>query len=484
MQQLEALLVLKATWETIYIVFISSTISIMLGAGLGILLFLTRQKQALANAKVNRTLGLIVNIARSVPFIILMISILPLTRLIVGTTIGTNAAIVPLTLAAIPFFARVCENALSEVPYGLIETANAMGANTNQLIFKILIPESLPSLIRGITLTVIALIGYSTMAGAVGGGGLGELAINYGYQRFDVIVTLETVVVLIFLVQIVQYTGDYLAVKRQFKPILVTAAILALTCIATQIYPLIVKHNEELKVGVTSGWPEEVMKVAQKVALEQYHLNIKVIPFNDYVLPNTALANGNIDANIFQHLPYLNEQIKSRHYPLTPIAKTFVYPMGFYSQKLDTIASLRHNAIIAIPNDPINEARSLLLLQKAGIISLKPLTKDALPSARDIASNPKQLQIKLLDAAQLPRALKDADLVALTNDYVGPAGFTIQQSLLKEGPDSAYANIIVGRIDENNDDRLKTLAEVMHSKEVLDATVKIFPNGAAIPAWG
>lgn len=482
MLALELSAVLKATWETIYIVFIAGSLSILFGSGLGVLLFLTRQGQALANKRANQILGVSVNIARSVPFIILMISILPITRFIVGTTIGTNAAIVPLTLAAIPFFARVCEGALAEVPYGLIETANSLGATTTQLIQRVLLPESLPSLIRGITLTIIALIGYSTMAGAVGGGGLGELAINYGYQRFDVVVTIETVLILIVLVQFIQFSGDYLARHRRFKPLLWVSGLLAILCIGSQIYPLLQTPDTEIKVGVTSGWPEQVMKVAQKVAAEQYHLKIHVVAFNDYVLPNTALANGNIDANIFQHIPYLDEQVKTRGYKIQAIAKTFVYPMGFYSQKIQQLSHLKTNAVIAIPNDPSNEARSLLLLEKAGLITLKKDTH-ALVSVHDVVSNPKQLQFKCLDAAQLPRVLIDADLVALTNDYIGPAGYTIDQAILKEGADSAYANVIVARKVDGQDQRLDVLTAVMHSDEVRAATENIFPHGAAIAAW-
>ena len=242
MHKLELLLLLKATWETIYIVFISSLISLSLGSLVGILLFLTQSKQALENKPLHQSLNFIVNVTRSIPFIILMISILPLTRLLVGTTIGINAAIIPLALAAIPFYARICENAFSAIPAGLIETAQAFGINTPQLISKILIPESLPALIRGLTLTIIALVGYSAMSGAVGGGGLGELAINYGYQRFDVLVTIETVVTLIVLVQAIQLAGDYLASKRSFKPLILVALILSFFCAGSQLYPLLTKE--------------------------------------------------------------------------------------------------------------------------------------------------------------------------------------------------------------------------------------------------
>jgi D-methionine transport system substrate-binding protein len=482
MHSLELALLLKATWETIYIVFIASFISILLGAVVGTVLFLTRKRQALENKRLHQVLSIIVNITRSIPFIILMISILPLTRLLVGTTIGSNAAIVPLALAAIPFYARLCESAFCEIPYGLIETAYSLGVSTWQLIFKILIPESLPSLIRGLTLTVIALIGYSAMAGAVGGGGLGELAINYGYQRFDAWLTLETVVILVIIVQLVQYCGDFLAKTRRLKPIFIASVILALSCVGSQVYPLFLPQTEEVRVGVAAGWAEEVMRVAQKVALARYHLHIRIVSFNDYVLPNTALANGNIDANIFQHRPYLEAQNKARGYQLVPIAKTFVYPMGFYSRKISTIEQLKSGALVALPNDPSNQARSLLLLQKVGLIKLKPQA-GILASIRDIVENPHALKFKLLDAAQLPRVLKDADLVGLTNDYLSVAALTTSQAIFKEGADSLYANVIVVRAEDKDKPVLQKLVAVMHSPPVVEKTEALFPGGAAIPAW-
>lgn len=482
MDNLELFALMKATWETIYMVFIASTLSTIIGFAVGVLLFVTKEKFLFENKFLNQIISFIVNVMRSLPFIILLICVLPLTRLITGTTIGMNAAIVPLTLAAIPFFARICESAFCEIPRGIIETGNALGVTTTQLITKILFPESLPTLIRGLTLTIIGLIGYSAMAGAIGGGGLGELAINYGYQRFNFIVTLETVIVLIVIVQCLQLVGDSLAKKRQIKPIIVATLVLSLACIGSQSVSFVYEHENTLKVGVPAGWSEDVMKVAQKIALDKYNLRIKVVAFNDYILPNSALADGSIDANIFQHVPYLEAQLKAHHYAIGPIAKTFIYPMGFYSKKLQHLNELKEGAIVAIPNDPSNQGRSLLLLQKAGLITLKPATT-TLATVRDIVENPKHLHFKLLDAAQLPRVLNDADLVAITNDYVAAAGFTINQSLLKEGPDSLYANVIVARKKDFQNAAFKQLINVMHSQPVVDETQKIFPHGAAVPAW-
>ena len=473
---------LTATWQTIYMVFVSSFISIFAGLAVGVVLFLTRKQQALSNKGSNQVIGIIVNIVRSIPFIILLIAIIPLTRLIVGTSIGTNAAIVPLTIAAIPFFARIAETAFTELPSGLIETANAMGASTWQIVSKFLIPEALPALIKGGTLTVIGLIGYSAMAGAIGGGGLGELAINYGYQRFDVLVMIETVVILVVIVQLIQSFGDYLANIRNLKWALILSVILWIASIGAQVWPTGVTHKNTIRVGITTGVQQQIMKVAQRVALEKYHLYLAIVPFDDYVQPNVALNDGEISANIFQHVPYLDAQIKSRGCKLTPIAKTFIYPMGFYSRKIHSMQQLKNNSIVAIPNDPSNEGRALLLLQKAHLIKLKK-GSGLFGTVKSIVQNPKHLHFIELDAAQLPRVLKDASLVALTNDFVKPAGFTVSQALLKESKDSPYANVIVVRTKDKNNPIFKGLIEAMHSKAVVKATEKAFPSGAAIPAW-
>lgn len=206
-----AALLAEALLETLYMVVVSALIATAVGIPLGIVLVTTGKGHIMANAKLNTTLGGIVNATRSTPFIILMVAIIPLTRMIVGTSIGTNAAIVPLSIAAIPFLGRIVEAAIREVDRGVVEAAQAMGASPLQIIVKVLIPEALPALVLGVTITVVSLIGYSAMAGAVGGGGLGDLAIRYGYQRFRPEVMAATVVILIAVVQVVQSCGDRLA---------------------------------------------------------------------------------------------------------------------------------------------------------------------------------------------------------------------------------------------------------------------------------
>jgi len=207
------LLSLLATslFDTLMMVGVSGLAAIVFGIPLGVALIITDRGALLQNLALNRVLGIVVNAARSVPFIILMVAIIPLTRLIAGTSIGTQAAMVPLSLAAIPFMARIAENAMREVDPGLITAARAMGATPLQIIRKVLLPEALPGLIAGTTITLVSLIGYSAMAGAIGAGGLGDLGIRYGYQRFQPDVMVAVVVVLIVLVQGLQTLGDRLA---------------------------------------------------------------------------------------------------------------------------------------------------------------------------------------------------------------------------------------------------------------------------------
>ncbi|HOT53230.1 MAG TPA: methionine ABC transporter permease [Anaerolineaceae bacterium] len=203
----------QASLTTLYMVGASTFLTVLLGLPLGVLLVLSDKRGLRPRPLLNKLLGAVVNLTRSLPFIILLVVLIPFTRWVVGTSIGPTAAIVPLTLAAVPFFARVTETALREVPSGVIEAAQAMGSSDWQIVRKVMIKEAMPGLVLGIALTLISLVGYSAMAGAVGGGGLGDLAIRYGYQRFETEVMLATVVLLVAFVQVVQSVGDRIAAK-------------------------------------------------------------------------------------------------------------------------------------------------------------------------------------------------------------------------------------------------------------------------------
>lgn len=194
--------------ETLYMVAAATVFSVLFGIPLGFVTAISEENHIWPHKNLNKVLNLLINIARSLPFIILMIAVFPLSKLLIGRRIGTTAAIVPLTIAAIPFVARLVGASVKELSWGIIEAALSMGASTTQIIFKVILPESLPSIVSGITLTIINLIGYSAMAGAIGGGGLGDLAIRFGYQGFQEDVLIGTVVVLLAIVQLVQFLGD------------------------------------------------------------------------------------------------------------------------------------------------------------------------------------------------------------------------------------------------------------------------------------
>lgn len=210
-------MILDSTLETLYMVFFSTIFSLLIGFPIGVLLVVTKEGNIMERPKLNKVLEIVINTLRSFPFIILMICLFPISRIIVGTTIGSTAAIVPLSISAAPFVARMIEGALNEVDKGLIEASSSMGASNSTIIWKVMIPETMPHIIHGITVTVISLIGFSAMAGTIGAGGLGDLAIRFGYQRFKTDIMIYSVIVIILLVQVLQSLGNYLVDRIKKK---------------------------------------------------------------------------------------------------------------------------------------------------------------------------------------------------------------------------------------------------------------------------
>lgn len=204
-------LLLKGTWETIVMTFVSGFFGFLIGLPTGVLLFLTRKNQILEQPVLNRSLSVLVNVFRSIPFIILIVWMIPFTRAIVGTSIGVSAALVPLSIGAAPFIARLVENSLLGLPSGLIEAARALGATPFQIVYKVLLPEALPSLINAASITLITLVGYSAMGGAVGAGGLGQVGYQYGYIGYDAVTMNSVLALLVILVFLIQFAGDRLS---------------------------------------------------------------------------------------------------------------------------------------------------------------------------------------------------------------------------------------------------------------------------------
>ncbi|MDR3566120.1 MAG: MetQ/NlpA family ABC transporter substrate-binding protein [Negativicutes bacterium] len=239
--------------------------------------------------------------------------------------------------------------------------------------------------------------------------------------------------------------------------------------------------DKPLKVGVTAGPHAEIMDVVKKVA-EKDGLKIQVVEFNDYIQPNVALNQGDIDVNSFQHQPYLDNMVKDRKYDLVSVAKTVIFPMGVYSKKVKEASALKTGAIVAIPNDPTNGGRALLLLEKLGIIKLKA-GAGLTAAVTDISDNPKKLNIKELDAAQIPRSLDDVDMAAINTNYAITAGLVpVRDALAIEDANSPYANIIAVRSKDKDNAAVAKLVKAYQSDEVKQFIQEHF-KGSVVAAW-
>lgn len=244
------------------------------------------------------------------------------------------------------------------------------------------------------------------------------------------------------------------------------------------------KDPNHIKVGVIVGTEQQVAEVAQKVAKDKYGLDVELVTFNDYVLPNEALSKGDIDVNAFQHKPYLDQQIKDRSYKLVSVGNTFVYPIAGYSKKIKSLDDLEPGSQVALPNDPTNLGRSLLLLQKVGLIKLKDGV-GLLPTVLDVVENPKNLKLVELEAPQLPRSLDDAQiaLAIINTTYASQIGLTpAKDGIFVEDKESPYVNLVVAREDNKDAENVKKFVQAYQSDEVNDAANKAF-NGGAVKGW-
>ncbi len=238
----------------------------------------------------------------------------------------------------------------------------------------------------------------------------------------------------------------------------------------------------DLKVGGMNGPESDLLVAAQQVAKDQFGLDVEVVRFDDYVTPNIALADGDIDLNAFQHRPYLDRMVKDRGFKLAVVGETFVYPIGAYSKKIKTLDELKDGAIIAVPNDPSNEGRTLILLHKKGLIVLED-PKNLEASVLDIKDNPRQFDFKEVEAAQLPRMLDEVDLAFINSGFAVEAGLSpAEDAIFAEGTDSPYMNIIVAREADKDKENVKNFVKAYQSDAVKAAAEKAF-KGAAVAGW-
>lgn len=239
-----------------------------------------------------------------------------------------------------------------------------------------------------------------------------------------------------------------------------------------------------IRVGITSGPEREIAEAAKKEAKEKYDLDVELVAFNDYVVPNEALNQGDIDVNAFQHVPYLEAQAKQRGYKITPVGNTFVYPIVAYSKKIKSITALQNGNTVAIPNDPTNGGRALLLLQKNGLLKLRDGV-GLLPKVIDITENPKELKIVEIEAPQLPRVLDDKEVIVavINNNFAAQAGLNADEfGILKEEKESPYVNVIAARLDNKDQEKVKNFVKAYQSDAVVAAAAKVF-KGGAVKGW-
>lgn len=268
------------------------------------------------------------------------------------------------------------------------------------------------------------------------------------------------------------------------KPIKILA-IIAVVLVNSSCVPSSRNSDpSDIRVGITAGPEKAVAEAAQKEAKEKYDLDVELITFNDYVVPNEALHQGEIDVNVFQHVPYLEEQSRQRGYKLAVVGNTFVYPIVAYSKKIKNITALQNGSTIAIPNDPTNGGRSLLLLEKNGLLKLKD-HMGLQPKVTDIVVNPRNLKIIEIEAPQLPRILDDATvtIAIINNNFAAQSGLDAEKyGILKEDAHSPYVNVIVSREDNKTEEKVKNFVKAYQSAAVQEVAAKIF-KGGAIKGW-
>ncbi|WP_051333690.1 MetQ/NlpA family ABC transporter substrate-binding protein [Aliagarivorans marinus] len=241
-------------------------------------------------------------------------------------------------------------------------------------------------------------------------------------------------------------------------------------------------NDDVLKIGAMAGEEEQVAEIAAEVAKQQFGLQVEIVAFSDYVTPNEALNDGSIDLNAFQHRPYLDAQVEARGYDIVAVASTFVYPIAAYSQKLDSLEELQAGAKVALPNDPSNLGRSLVLLEQQGLLVLKP-EAGINATTRDIVENPLNLEILELEAAQLPRSLNDVAFAVINNSFAGMSGLSLKEhGLFVESKESPYVNLIVARSNNQQDERVQQFIEAYQSEPVYQKAYELF-QGNIVKGW-
>ncbi len=496
---------------TFQMFIISGLFSFVFGLFFGILLIVFKKGGIKENKIVYTVLSVFINIFRSIPFVILLVFLIPFTRAVVGTAIGVTGAIIPLIFGTVPFFARQVETALENVSPGKIEAARSMGSSNFGIIFRVYLHESVPELIRVTTITAISLVGLTTMAGAVGAGGLGDFAINYGQGLNHSDIIYACIIVLLLFICLLQFIGSFLAknttnkelfhldktfdrsnkkVYRRNVGILVGSVSLLLIVIISLLSINLFggKKDNVVRVGVC-GSNNDQWKAVQYVLDEKgLDIDIDLVEFSAYNLPNEALNSGDIDLNSFQHKAYLENEVKVNNYNISPIGDTVIAPLTLYSyqfskengglEELKRVAGYngtskpKENALkIAIPKDSTNQSRGIKLLEQAGLIKVDEKAGYT-PELKDVLVYYYNIEIVPQDANTLTNTLNDYAGATINATYAMPVGLIpSEDGLITESAtagDNPYVNIIVARNDELDNEVYKEIVAAFQSQIVAD----------------
>lgn len=497
---------ISSIWETLLMLAWSGVFVFVLGGVLGVALTVTRAGGILENRPLWQVLDKVTNVFRSIPFIILLAALLPVSRLIMGTAIGVPGAIVPLVVGAIPFFARQVEVSLAEVDPGLIEAADAMGLAPLDIIWRVYLRESVSSLARVTTVTLISLLNLTAMAGAVGAGGLGNFAIQYGKDRNQLDVIYVTVVVLVIMVSLIQIVGNAMAKRSSAehraaaaaaagngtatgtgttgshtrRNVIIGAAALAvgfgLYFAVNALTAAPASERLTVKMGVTGTIYEELYAPAKK-KLAAEGIDLEIVQFSDYTTPNAALADGDIDLNSFQHRIFFATELEKKGYKLSNIGNTFVQPMHLYSANVASVDEIADGAKVAIPDDVTNGGRALKVLEAAGLIQLSDAAGFN-PTVADITANPRGIEIVQLAANNIPSVLPDVAAAVVNGNYAIDNNLSHDDIIFEDTSisDEQYWNLTAARTEDLKDpEKVEVYRKVIEAYQSAD-TEGVYDN--------
>lgn len=497
---------ISSIWETLLMLAWSGVFVFVLGGVLGVALTVTRAGGILENRPLWQVLDKVTNVFRSIPFIILLAALLPVSRLIMGTAIGVPGAIVPLVVGAIPFFARQVEVSLAEVDPGLIEAADAMGLAPLDIIWRVYLRESVSSLARVTTVTLISLLNLTAMAGAVGAGGLGNFAIQYGKDRNQLDVIYVTVVVLVIMVSLIQIVGNAMAKRSSDehrtaaaaaagngtatgtgttgshtrRNVIIGAAALAvgfgLYFAVNALTAAPASERLTVKMGVTGTIYEELYAPAKKKFAAE-GIDLEIVQFSDYTTPNAALADGDIDLNSFQHRIFFATELEKKGYKLSNIGNTFVQPMHLYSANVASVDEIADGAKVAIPDDVTNGGRALKVLEAAGLIQLSDAAGFN-PTVADIAANPRGIEIVQLAANNIPSVLPDVAAAVVNGNYAIDNNLSHDDIIFEDTSisDEQYWNLTAARTEDLKDpEKVEVYRKVIEAYQSAD-TEGVYDN--------